>query len=116
MKHNDSVNNKKQTLNRALIYLFLTPASVFAANCDGALGEWKWFNGGTVTLTPQKTVLMNGKAEGKWTCSDPNHDALVVRWNAGFIDNLAAAGGRLTGKNQQGVPISASRKPAAAHK
>lgn len=99
-----------------LILFLIAPASALAAGCDGAVGDWKWFNGGVVTLTQQKTVLMNGKAEGKWVCSDPNRAALVVRWNAGFVDTLTVNANRMTGKNQQNVPISAERKMTVPHK
>jgi hypothetical protein len=101
---------------RPLILLLLAPVLAFAANCDGAVGDWKWFNGGTVTLTQQKTVLMNGKPEGKWTCSDPNKNTVVLRWNGGFVDNLTVAANRMSGKNQQGVTVSADRKTAVARK
>lgn len=103
-------------MNRTiLLLLFLTPASALAAGCDAAVGEWRWFNGGNVTLTPQKSVLMNGKAAGKWDCVDPKRTATVLRWNAGFVDNVTVSGNRMTGKNQNGVPISADRK-IAGHK
>ena len=101
---------------RTLILFFVATAVTLGANCDGAVGEWKWFNGGTVVLTPQKTVSMNGKVEGKWTCSDPNRNGLVVRWNGGFVDTMMVNGNRMTGKNQQGVAVSADRKAAAGHK
>jgi hypothetical protein len=101
---------------RPLTLLLLAPVSAFAANCDGVAGDWKWFNGSTVTLTQQKTVLKNGKPEGKWTCSDPTKNIVVVTWNGGFVDNLTLAANRLTGKNQQGATITADRKTAVAHK
>ncbi len=104
-------------MNRVvLLSVFMLPALVQAAGCDASVGTWKWFNGGSVTLTPQKTVLMNGKPEGKWDCTDPKRGLTTVRWNAGFVDTLTVDGNRMTGKNQQGIPISADRKPQSSHK
>ena len=109
--------SKMNSVNKTLGFLLFLPGLALAANCESAVGDWKWFNGGTVTLTRQQAVLMNGKGEGKWTCSDPNRTAVVVRWNGGFVDNLTVNANRMTGKNQQGVPISAARKSTAvAHK
>ncbi|MCU1261309.1 MAG: exported protein of unknown function [Bryobacterales bacterium] len=104
-------------MTRAILtLLLLSSASAAAAGCDAAIGDWRWFNGGSVTITQQKTVLMNGKAAGKWDCADPKRGATVVRWDAGFVDNLTVAGNRMTGKNQQGVPVSADRKTTTARK
>lgn len=99
-----------------LILLFALPVLVHAAGCDAAIGDWKWFNGGTATLTAQKTVLMNGKQEGRWECSDANKAITVVRWKGGFVDTLSVAGNRMTGKNQQGISVSADRKGAQLRK
>ena len=99
-----------------LLVLLVLPIASQAAGCDAAIGEWKWFNGGSVMLTPQKTVLMNGKPEGRWECSDPNRGTTMVRWKGGFVDSLNVAGNRMTGKNQQGVSVSAERKNASPHK
>jgi hypothetical protein len=104
-------------MTRALVtLLFLARGLSAATGCDAAIGDWRWFNGGTVTMTQQKTVLMNSKAEGKWTCSDAARGAIVVRWNGGFIDNMTVAGNRMAGKNQQGVAVSADRKAVPVKK
>ena len=110
--------NLGKVMNRRCIVLGLFYAAIraSAATCDGAVGEWKWFNGGSVTFTSQNVVLMNGKAEGQWSCSDPARALITVRWKGGFVDNLTVSANRMTGKNQQGVLVSADRKPAAPHK
>ena len=92
------------------------PGMAGAAGCDASIGVWKWFNGGSVTLTPQKTVLMNGKPAGKWECADANKGTTVIRWTAGFVDTVTVGGNRMTGKNQQGVAVSADRQTAPSHK
>ena len=95
---------------KTLTLFFALQAISLAAGCDAALGSWKWFNGGSVTLTPQKTLLMNGKPEGKWDCSDPKRGVTVLRWNGGFVDTVTITGNKMTGKNQQGNPVSAVKK------
>ncbi len=101
---------------KRLLLLFVLPSLSYAAGCDTAIGQWKWFNGGSVTLTPQKAVMVNGKPEGRWECSDPNKGTTIVRWKGGFVDYVNVAGNRMTGKNQQGVAVSADRQTAPPRK
>ena len=86
----------------------------FAAGCDAAVGEWKWFNGGTVTLQPNQGLLYDGKASGKWECTNGARGALTLRWNAGFVDTMTVSGDRMSGKNQKGVVVTATRRGKAA--
>lgn len=102
-----------------LIWVFvLIGAPAFGAACDAAIGDWRWFNGGIVTFQPNKTLLYDGKAGGKWDCTDPAKAGLTLRWNAGFIDTMTVTGDKMTGKNQRGTVVTATRrvaKPKPAH-
>ena len=98
------------------LWALALPGLAQAAGCEASIGDWKWFNGGSVTLTKEKTLLMNGKPEGKWECADQKRGATILRWNGGFVDTVTVTGNRMTGKNQQGAPVSADRKTSPARK
>ncbi len=80
-----------------------------AADCHSLIGDWDWFTGGQVTFTAQKTVIYNRVASGAWTCTDSNRDGASIRWNTGFVDSVYVNGDRISGKNNQGIPVSGAR-------
>ncbi|MGI8743488.1 MAG: hypothetical protein ACR2NN_13145 [Bryobacteraceae bacterium] len=90
--------------------LFLIGVPAFGAGCEAAIGEWKWFNGGAITLQANNILISNGKAEGKWECTNASKGAITLRWKAGFVDTLTVSGDRMSGKNQHGTVVSATRR------
>jgi hypothetical protein len=82
---------------------------VFGASCDAAVGEWKWFNGGVITIQQNQTLVVNGKPVGKWECTNAARGVLILRWNAGYVDTMIVTGDRISGKNQQGAVVSGTR-------
>lgn len=92
--------------------LFLIGIPAFGAGCEAVLGDWKWFNNGIVTFQANNTLLYDGKAGGKWECTNAAKGAVTLRWNAGFVDTMTVAGDRMSGKNQKGIAVSATRRPA----
>ncbi|MGA8259028.1 MAG: tetratricopeptide repeat protein [Arenicellales bacterium] len=87
-----------------------------AGVCDGVLGKWDWFNGGTVTFSedkraafdPGSTGLPHG--HGTWTC-DAASGIYSITWAPGFVDTftLSADGNTLSGRNTTGIQISGTR-------
>jgi hypothetical protein len=94
--------------------LLLSGVQMFGAGCDTLKGEWNWFTGGVVTLKDDHAVLYDGKPAGRWECTDNGGSTAKLHWSSGFIDSITVSGDRISGVNQQGVPISATRKPAAS--
>jgi hypothetical protein len=94
-----------------LVYLFVPFFSVplFGAGCEAAVGQWKWFNGGVLTLQQNQTIQTGGKPAGKWECTNPARGVVTLRWTVGYVDTLTIAGDRMVGKNQQGVAVSGTR-------
>ncbi len=94
-----------------LIYLLPLFGSVpaFSAGCEAAVGDWKWFNGGVVSVQQNQTIAMGGKPAGKWECTNAARSLLTLRWAAGFLDTLTVTGDRMSGKNKQGVTVSGTR-------
>lgn len=91
------------------LFAMLLGAIAYGAGCESAVGEWKWFNGGNVTLQQNQTIVVGGKLAGKWECTNPARAVLTMRWNAGFIDVMTVAGDRISGKNQHGAIVSGTR-------
>ena len=48
------------------------------SDCDRALGVWKWFNGGEVTLLANGQVRSGGRTVGSWGCRSA--DVVVIDW------------------------------------
>jgi hypothetical protein len=78
--------------------------------CDALTGQWNWFTGGVVTLTSKHAILYDGRASGRWECTDEEQGAATLRWANGFVDRITVSGDGITGVNEQNVPISATRK------
>ncbi len=86
--------------------------------CVAVVGRWDWLTtGGIVSIaeggnlmwhmtddTPAPSVL------GRWSCD--RSGKIELRWNNNFVETLemSADGKRMTGANQQGVVISATRR------
>jgi tetratricopeptide (TPR) repeat protein len=96
------------------LVLLWAPVSVYGADCDTLPGEWSWFTGGVVTFTNNHAILYDGKAAGKWECTDNARATAKLHWSNGFIDSIAVSGDHISGTNQQGVAISATRKQIAS--
>jgi len=87
------------------------------AACDGLVGSWRWFNGATVTCSQDGTCTASNGFHAKWSCTDPA-GRFEIQWsrkgkNVEFVDSMSLSGDgqNITGKNQFGGSVSASRKP-----
>ena len=81
-------------------------------NCQNIIGSWVWFTGNTRNLNPNGTVVTSeGDIVGKCECSDPENRQFILRWDAGWIDDLRLShdGNKLKGKNQWSFTVSAQR-------
>ena len=86
--------------------------------CVDVIGQWDWLaTGGVVSIAEGGTaswretqVASAPSTFGAWTCSEKTGD-IEIRWSTGFTDNLEVVdnGERLSGRNGQGVRISATR-------
>lgn len=93
-----------------LIGLLVDPASA-ADRCRNAVGTWSWFNGYTVTLSANGSVIAVGllRNQGHWQCLDRQAGKIQITWQAGgWIDTLSvsADGSSLSGRNQYGIRVS----------
>ena len=93
----------------------LLSAPAFSAGCDAAVGDWKWFNGGVISIQQNQTLTVVGKPVGKWECTNAARSLLTLRWNSPYVDTMTVTGDRISGKNQQGAAVSGTRinKPKA---
>lgn len=84
-------------------------------SCSHFVGNWNWFNGGAVGIRPDGSFVAAGSG-GTWRCLAGNQ--IRMEWNEGWIDVLALSpdGTRLSGSNQHGSPVSASRVQVTADK
>ena len=86
--------------------------------CVEVIGRWDWLaTGGTVSIAKggglswyQTANVVTPTVRGTWTC-DEQTGRLVLSWDTGFVDTLALSddGERLSGTNNAGDPISATR-------
>lgn len=82
-------------------------------NC-GFVGNWSWFNGGSVQIRPDGTFVAAGTS-GTWRPLGGNR--IQMQWtDGGWIDTLSLSpdGNQLSGSNQHGGPVSASRVQVTA--
>jgi hypothetical protein len=65
--------------------------------CDRVVGEWSWFNGGTVIIRSDGTVD-GGPYTAKWSCINGK---IIMVWSHGYKDRLALSpdGNHLEGTN-----------------
>lgn len=80
-------------------------------SCSRPVGNWNWFNGGAVKINPDGTFVAPGTG-GTWICLAGNQ--IRMNWNEGWVDVLSLSddGNQLSGSNQHGGPVSASRGTA----
>lgn len=73
------------------------------------VGEWRWFNGSTITMRADGNVQGNNNQKGRWTREPSNR--YVITWSEGWIDRLVLSSDnrKLQGSNQNGTQISAER-------
>lgn len=98
------------------VFLSSFQPHAYAVSCDAIVGEWAWFTGGNVTLTPDGTITSKevGKV-GTWECTNTTRGVFTLRWVFGtppFVDTLtlSADGQSLSGKNQFQYPVTALDK------
>ena len=76
---------------------------------EAILGQWKWFTGSLVSIYPDGRVTGTSGDKGIWKKGDAS-DAYVITWNNGqYVDKLQLKNGKLSGLNQIGTVVSASR-------
>ena len=90
-----------------------------ARGCEALVGRWRWFNGATVDCSADGSCSATNGYSGSWQCLD-SEGRFEIRWGRGgqpaqFIDTLTISpeGLQLSGKNQLGGGVGASRMAAA---
>lgn len=79
------------------------------------VGTWKWFNGAIVTVGPGGSLSSSQGFSGSWRCTDRERRLFDFNWTQGpsgpWYDKLtlSADGQTLSGQNQDGTGISASK-------
>jgi PA14 domain len=95
------------------------PIVVQTTNKPDIVGNWNWFAGGIVTMTPDHRVEWHQKVGapatggGTWQ-PDTAASVYKITWDGtGFVDKvtLSADGQSLKGKNQKGTVVTGSRVP-----
>lgn len=100
---------KLRLKNLICLLPLLLSAPAIGADCDAAAGDWKWFNGGVITIQQNQTLVVGGKPAGKWECTNAARSLVTLRWNVGYVDTMTVTGDRISGKNQQGAVVSGTR-------
>jgi len=82
-------------------------------NCRGLVGNWIWFNGASVNCGEGSCTASNG-FNASWTC-DKATGQYEIRWQKAaskgvWVDKVKVTGNSLSGSNQIGGSISATRK------
>jgi hypothetical protein len=72
-------------------------------------GTWIWFNGVEVAISDDGSFSSSAAVGGTWQCSPDG--TITMTWDEGWIDTLSVSpdGASLSGHNQQGAVISATR-------
>ncbi len=87
------------------------PSTSTATSSSGEplVGEWRWFNGATISVRSNGTLQGTNNQRGKWTREQNNR--YVLTWDEGWIDRvlLSPDNRKLQGSNQNGTQISAER-------
>ncbi|MEM6580552.1 MAG: hypothetical protein AAF699_04730 [Pseudomonadota bacterium] len=84
--------------------------------CEQALGQWRWYTGGYVTLMADKTANFRPNPQtaatvyGRWSC-DPGTGTYVITWRHGYTDTMKVyqGGQSFRGSNQVGAEVSGTR-------
>jgi hypothetical protein len=79
---------------------------------DPVVGEWRWFNGSSITIRPDGQITGTNNQRGRWNREAPGR--YVLNWEEGWVDRVGLEGNRLSGTNQQGMPVSGERAPTTA--
>jgi hypothetical protein len=77
----------------------------------GIVGTWSWFTGETVEIRPDRT-FSSEKNKGIWEHTDQSGRLYSMRWDeGGWIDSitLSSDGKSLTGQNQYGTSVTATK-------
>jgi hypothetical protein len=87
------------------------------STADPIVGEWLWFNNLVIKIEPDGRTA--GDAHGTWRFANNKEveRKYVLKWDgAVVVDNLALSrdGKKLTGKNNSGHAVSATRLPEKA--
>lgn len=90
-----------------------------ATGCEALIGRWRWFNGATVDCGAEGICSATNGYSGPWRCLGAE-GRFEIRWARGgqpaqFVDimNISPDGIRLSGTNQFGSGIGATRMAAA---
>jgi hypothetical protein len=83
--------------------------------CQALLGKWHWSGGAVVECRPDQTCTASSGLRGPWRCIN-DKGRFEIRWGRGgqpdqFIDTVVVSplGSYLTGKNQYGAGVGATR-------
>ena len=80
-----------------------------------ATGSWTWFNGGTVTISPDFTLKheQDGAVvdKGTWKAASIDGRTIKLTWDSGFTDTMTLSldGKTLKGENEGGATITGTR-------
>jgi hypothetical protein len=81
--------------------------------CNRFIGTWQWFNGISVNISGDYRFSSSDNNKGTWSCLANGN--IEMRWDrGGYIDTLSIAtdGQALSGRNQQGDVVSATKHNA----
>jgi hypothetical protein len=69
---------------------FFRPHPVYAASCEPIVGQWRWFTGGVVTISPNGTMMHEPENSGTWECTDAAQGRIMLKWRVGgYVNRLA---------------------------
>ncbi len=81
---------------------------------NGLSGCWDWSNGAYIVIDTDG-IVRNGPFSGTWNIVDVTNGHYTITWPS-FVDTLtlSAGGSVLSGNNNYGLPVTATRKSGAA--
>jgi hypothetical protein len=81
-----------------------------SAECNRIIGRWKWFTGSIVDFFANNRWKTTDGIEGTWKCN-PDNSIVVTPDRGAWQDTVTIArdGNSLSGRNQIGVHVSATR-------
>jgi hypothetical protein len=86
-----------------------TPESPIRSASDPVVGCWLWFNNATVVISSNGTATA-GPFTAQWRAVNPSRRIYSLSWPEAVDSTALSADGRnLTGGNQYGFPMSATR-------
>ena len=80
-----------------------------AGACNRFIASWKWFNNITVMISGDYRFSASDNTNGTWRCLSNGN--IEMRWSTGWVDTISISpdGSSISGRNQQGNNISATR-------